>query len=70
MYQDRLRSISKIISVKPKIVMIGETGAGKSSFKNTVASALSERVVNLCRASPVRNEKSATKEVIISYATT
>lgn len=51
------------------IVMIGETGAGKSSFLNTFATALSQKkhLKDVYRISPKQTkdkEKSATKRVM------
>lgn len=53
------------------IVMIGETGAGKSSFLNTFATALSQKkyLKDIYRISPKQTknkEKSATKRVCLT----
>lgn len=48
------------------ITMVGEAGAGKSSFLNTVATALEEInfIKDWYRVSPIKgNENSATKKV-------
>lgn len=46
------------------ILMIGETGAGKSSFLNTFASALSGKIEEIYRISPTGGtEISATQRV-------
>lgn len=52
------------------ITMVGEAGAGKSSFLNTVATALEEInfIKDWYRVSPIKgNENSATKKVELQY---
>lgn len=66
-YREKFKTLSHTLTPKVpliNILMIGETGAGKSSCLNTFASALSGKMEEKYRISPTDGkEKSATQRV-------
>lgn len=71
-YMDKFKTLTYPLTPKVpyiNIIMIGETGSGKSSCLNTFATALSgcEERIYVCRESPEQGkEKSATKRVLFN----